>query len=258
MYSLCALKPPYEWRLERPEQRYEPLPECYSPEIRRFIANCLSFQPKNRPDAIKLLQVAHSHILNSENASARAASESRPYPRRHRHQATSLQTVFEAGSSALISIDRALHHLTPQKPRSNDVNTDADKPPGRPSSTPRKLTRRPPPPSSKEKHIQNLRNAGHDLKSPSFDAGAALLWVARHGNESMVQLILEAGSAIIPGTEEHGDSIARRLAADRSNSGRMPLYYWDAWFGYVPRAIGEIVNGNMLNPEGHRRSQGGL
>lgn len=106
--------------------------------------------------------------------------------------------------------------------------------------------------------MQNLRNAGHDLNSPNFDAGTALLWASRHGNESMVQLILEAGSAIIPGTEEHGNSASRRLAADRSNGGKTQVYYWDAWFGYIPRAIGEIVNENMLEPEDNGRSQGGL
>ena len=46
IYSLYALKPPYEWLLERPDQKHEPLPACYAPELQRFIANRLSFQSR--------------------------------------------------------------------------------------------------------------------------------------------------------------------------------------------------------------------
>ena len=63
----------------------------------------------------------------------------------------------------------------------------------------------------------------------------------------MVKLVLEAGSAITPGAEEPDDRVPMRYAAGRGNSGKTPVYYWDAWFGHVPRAIKEIVGNTALN-----------
>ena len=169
-------------------------------------------------------------------------------------------TSSDAGSSAVISLNCALYHLTPPQALSSGMEPRIERPAGTnplagKNARPHILIRRkssqsfrsPPQNSKEEKIIQTLRDAGHDLNDPDFDAGAALLWAARQGNDSMVKLVLEAGSAITPGTEEPDDRVPMRYAAGRGNSGKTPVYYWDAWFGHVPGAIKEIVGNTALN-----------
>ncbi len=42
--------------------RYDPIPEYYSPALRQFISDCLSFHPENRPNVFDLFQRAQSHV----------------------------------------------------------------------------------------------------------------------------------------------------------------------------------------------------
>ena len=164
--------------------------------------------------------------------------------KRHKRHAQPLRaalTSSHAGSSAVISLNCALHHLTPPQASSSSTEPRIETPAGTNPSAgknarPHFLIRRKssqsfrsrPQNSKEEKIIQTLRDAGHDLNDPAFDAGAALLWAARQGNDSMVQLVLEAGSAITPGAEEPDDRVPMRYAAGRGNSGKTPVYYWDA------------------------------
>ena len=235
MYSICALKPPYEWRLESPSQQYDPLPNCYSADLRRITSSCLSFRPEHRPDALDLLHVAKSHIMDLQKSSPSALFQNRAEEKRHKHKVKASPTSSispRIDSSAEISLNRALHQLSLPQTTSSREKPVIEKPPA------------PHPPlhtSRDERKIQILRTAGHNINDPNFDTGAALLWAARHRNDSMVQFILESSSAELPIVKEHRNyTSVRRVVAKRRN-GKSPVYYWEAWFGYVPRALREII-----------------
>lgn len=72
MYELCAKEPPFNARTHIQlvqkirEGKVEPLPDCYSPELKNIIGNCLRVNPDNRPDTASLINLPIIRLMRKE------------------------------------------------------------------------------------------------------------------------------------------------------------------------------------------------
>lgn len=71
LYELCAFVAPFEDRMESEQDDVVPISEKYSIELRQLISACISYKPKDRPDATDLLEMALTKIR--DNAKYKAA-----------------------------------------------------------------------------------------------------------------------------------------------------------------------------------------
>ncbi|KAJ6151252.1 hypothetical protein N7470_007846 [Penicillium chermesinum] len=72
MYELCAKEPPFNARTHIQlvqkirEGKFDPLPDCYSPELKNIIGNCLRVNPDNRPDTAALINLPIIRLMRKE------------------------------------------------------------------------------------------------------------------------------------------------------------------------------------------------
>lgn len=72
IYELCAREPPFNakthWDLIQKIKagKIQPLPACYSPELRRIIEWCLKVNPNHRPDTVALLNQPAVKLMRKE------------------------------------------------------------------------------------------------------------------------------------------------------------------------------------------------
>lgn len=58
--------------MDSQDQVYDPLPDCYSADLARFISSCLAFRPERRPDALRLFGQAQYHVVPSQGSLSRS------------------------------------------------------------------------------------------------------------------------------------------------------------------------------------------
>lgn len=72
MYELCQKEPPFNARTHIQliqkirEGRFDPLPDCYSPELKSVIGSCLRVNPDNRPDTATLINLPIIRLMRKE------------------------------------------------------------------------------------------------------------------------------------------------------------------------------------------------
>lgn len=72
MYELCAKEPPFNARTHIQlvqkirEGKFNPLPDCYSPELKNVIGSCLRVNPDHRPDTAALIHLPIIRLMRKE------------------------------------------------------------------------------------------------------------------------------------------------------------------------------------------------
>ncbi|KAJ5110097.1 G2-specific protein kinase nimA [Penicillium argentinense] len=72
MYELCAKEPPFNARTHIQlvqkirEGKFNPLPDCYSPELKNVIGSCLRVNPDHRPDTAALINLPIIRLMRKE------------------------------------------------------------------------------------------------------------------------------------------------------------------------------------------------
>lgn len=110
MYELCQKEPPFNARTHIQliqkirEGRFDPLPDCYSPELKNVIGSCLRVNPTHRPDTAALVNLPIIRLVRKEKEVVDLGKTLR------RREDVALQKVRET-EQALARADKEKHQV---------------------------------------------------------------------------------------------------------------------------------------------------
>ena len=70
---MCTLQAAFDYRMDEEHDTFGALPQAYSDMLRKCIADCMSFEPRNRPSARDLYELAQLSL--SDHDMCKAATE---------------------------------------------------------------------------------------------------------------------------------------------------------------------------------------